>query len=268
MKATFKQEWKAGKKRILYTSIVLAAVLLGTVLINFIAYQTKSGNITFFGMFLYKIGIVAGTIGIPVYALVRGGGNIKSILFGDTNYLMLLIPEHSWALLCAKQILNLAEYIIYAVPAAFYLSFMGPTLGLVMKTNINGFSVNGGSMQTYWNSVKQIYKFVLVKNLADTLQYAAACIILFFVLQSAINCAYALYSAFIHTKKPNPFLIGLIIFLLFYIPMRVGFLGMQNFTLYGNNASANLWNYLWRFAVFGACYFALTSWLLEKKIEV
>src|SRR5574344_1067419 len=96
MKATFRQEWKASKKRILYTSIVLAAILLGTVLINFIAYKTKSSNITFFGMFLYRIGILAGTIGIPIYALICGSGNIRSLLFSDTNYLMLLIPEHSW----------------------------------------------------------------------------------------------------------------------------------------------------------------------------
>src|SRR5574344_2742081 len=69
MKATFRQEWKASKKRILYTSIVLAAVLLGTVLINFVAYKTKSGNITFFGMFLYRVGIVFGTIGFPFYGV-------------------------------------------------------------------------------------------------------------------------------------------------------------------------------------------------------
>ena len=268
MKATFKQEWKAGKQRILYTSIVLAAVLLGTVLINFVAYKTKNGNITFFGMFLYRVGIVFGTIGIPIYALARGSGNIRPLLFSDTNYLMLLIPEHSWTLLGAKQLLNLAEYIIYALPAAFYLSFMGPTLGLVMQGQINGMAIGNATGGTYWESVKHIYQFVFVDHLAVSLQYALACVILFFVLQSAINCAYAIYSAFIHTKKPNRFLIAVIIFLLFYIPIRLGFLGMNHFQLYSDNASAALWNYMWRFALFGACYFGITAWLMEKKIEV
>lgn len=268
MKATFRQEWKASKKRILYTSIVLAAVLLGTVLINFVAYKTKSSNITFFGMFLYRIGILAGTIGIPIYALICGSGNIRSLLFSDTNYLMLLIPEHSWNLLGTKQLLNIAEYLIYAIPAAFYLSFMGPTLGLVMQGEVNGFQIGNATSSTYWESVKYIYHFVFVDHLAVSLQYVAACIILFFVLQSAVNCAYAIYSAFIHGKKPNGFLIAVIIFLLFYIPIRLGFLGMNNFHLYGDNASLQLWNYLWRFALFGAAYFGVTAWLMEKKIEV
>src|SRR5574344_131291 len=267
MKATFKQEWKSSENRILYTSLVLAVVLLGAALANFIAYQTKSDHVTFFGMFMYGTGIFC-TFAIPVYALARGSGNIRPLLFSDTNYLMLLIPEHSWNLLGAKQLLNLAEYVIYALPAAFYLSFMGPTLGLVMQGQINGMAIGNATGGTYWESVKHIYQFVFVDHLAVSLQYALACIILFLVLQAAINCAYAIYSAFIRTKKPNRFLIAVIIFLLFYIPIRLGFLGMNHFQLYSDNASATLWNYMWRFALFGACYFGITAWLMEKKIEV
>src|SRR5574344_207211 len=268
MKATFRQEWKAGKERILYTSIVLAVVLLGTALTNFIAYKTQNGNVTFFGMFLYTMGLIIGTIGIPIYSLIRGSGNIRSLLFGDTNYLMLLIPEHSWNLLGTKQLLNICEYLIYAIPAAFYLSFMGPTLGLVMKGQVNGIEIGAGQVSSYWESVKHIYHFVFAEHLGVTLQYVLACLILFFVIQSAANCAYAIYSTIMHAKQPNGFLSAVIIFLMFYILIRLGLYGMNNFQLYGDNASATLWTYLWRFALFGLAYFGITAYLMEKRIEV
>lgn len=267
MKATFKQEWKASRPRILYTSIVLAIVLLGAALTNFIAYETQSNHVTFFGMFMYGVGIFC-ALAIPVYALVRGSGNLRPLLFSDTNYLMLLVPEHSYTLLIAKQLINLAEYLIYVLPAAVYLSFMGPTAGLVMHTRINGVVYSSNGAETYWQSVRQLYKYVLVDNWAGTLQILAMGIILFVVLQAAINCAYALYSAFIHTKKPNKFLILVILFFLFYIPIRLGFLGIDQVRFEGLDSAGLCWNYIWRFAAFGAAYFGLTGWLMENKIEV
>jgi hypothetical protein len=269
MKATFKQEWKASKSRILYTSLVLAIVLLGAALTNFIAFQTQSNHVTFFGMFMYSVGIFC-TLAIPIYALIRGSGNLRQLLFSDTNYLMLLVPEHSYTLLLAKQLINLAEYLIYVIPAAFYLSFMGPTAGLSMHTTLNGILYNANPGSTYWESVKSIYKYVFVDNWAGILQLLAMAIIMFTVLQAAINCAYALYSAFIHTKRPNKFLILVILFFLFYIPIRLGFLGIDQvkYHIQNLNSAVIFWNYIWRFAVFGIVYFFLTGWLMENKIEV
>jgi hypothetical protein len=267
MKATFKQEWKSSENRILYTSLVLAVVLLGAALANFIAYQTKSDHVTFFGMFMYGTGMFC-TFAIPIYALAKGSGNIRPLLFSDTNYLMLLVPEHSWTLLLAKQLINLAEYVIYALPAAIYLSFMGPTAGLVMHSTFNGVIYDTNPGASYWENVKQIYKYAFVDNWSGTLQIALISVVMFVVLQAAINCAYAIYSAFIHTKKPNRFLILVILFFLFYIPIRLGFLGIDSMHLDGLSSAWKLWNYVWRFSVFGVVYFALTAWLMENKIEV
>jgi hypothetical protein len=267
MKATFKQEWKASRPRILYTSIVLAVVLLGAALTNFIAYETQSNHVTFFGMFMYAVGMFC-ALAIPVYALIRGSGNLRPILFSGSSYLLLLVPERSYTLLLAKQLVNLAEYLIYALPAAVYLSFMGPTAGLVMHTSVNGVVYNTSGAGTYWESVRQIYKYVLADNWQSSLQILAMAVILFVVLQAAINCAYALYSAFIHTKKPNKFLILVILFFLFYIPIRLGFLGIDQVRFQSLDSAKLFWNYIWRFAVFGAAYFFLTGWLMENKIEV
>ncbi|MBP3710505.1 MAG: hypothetical protein J6I73_08925 [Treponema sp.] len=261
-KATLRQEWKASKNRIAYTSAVIAIVLLGAALTNFIAYQTQSNHVTFFGMTMYVIGML-GLWAIPIYALARGSGNIRFMLFGDTSYLMLLVPERSYALLAAKQLINLAEFAIYAIPAAIYLSFMGPTAGLIFKelfTILIPFETDLGV--SYWENVRSIYHWVFVEHFFDMLQYCARLVILFVSAQATFNCAFALYSAFIHTKKPNGFLILVILFFLFYLPLRITFIGIEG------NAMSSFWNHLLRYVIFAAVYFAATSWLLENKLEV
>ena len=261
-KATLRQEWKASKNRIVYTSAIIAIILLGASLANFIAYQTQSNHLTFFGMTMYIIGMFS-VWAIPVYALSRGSGNIYFMLFGDTSYLALLVPERSYKLLAAKQLVNLGEFVLYAIPAAIYLSFMGPTAGLLFRDVFAGFvpfATNPGV--SYWQNVQNIYYWIFAEHLLDLLQYWARLMILFVSIQATFNCAFALYSAFIHTKKANGFLISVILFFLFYIPLRVTFINV------GGSAMSSFWNHFLRYVIFAAMYFALTGWLLENKLEV
>ena len=275
MQATLKQEWKASRLRILYTSAVIAMVLLGAALINFIAYQTRSDHLSLFGMAMYFIGFCCMGI-IPLYALVRGSGNMQPILFGDTGWLALLVPERSYAQLGARQLVNLAEYVIYMLPALLYLSFMAPTAGLLFHgafSEYMPFSVDPG--MSYVESIKQLYRFVFAEHFLELLQLGAMGVISFASWQAMFNFAMALYSAFIRTKKPNKFLIVVIIFFLFYFPMRIGTLGFDtdvsdmvpNSSLYGTMLRY-AWNHTLRYAIFGAVYFSATGWLMEHKIEV
>lgn len=275
MQATLKQEWKASRLRILYTSAVIAMVLLGAVLVNFIAYQTKSDHLSLFGMTMYFIGFCCMGI-IPLYALVRGSGNMQPILFGDTGWLALLVPERSYAQLGARQLVNLAEYVIYMLPALLYLSFMAPTAGLLFHGAFSEylpFSVNPG--MSYVESIKQLYRFVFVEHFLELVQFGIMGIISFASWQAMFNFAMALYSAFIRTKKPNKFLIVVIIFFLFYFPMRIGTLGfdtdmsdmVRDSSFYGAVLRYS-WNHTLRYAIFGAVYFLATGWLMEHKIEV
>jgi len=274
MQATLKQEWKASRLRILYTSAVIAMVLLGAVLVNFIAYQTKSDHLSLFGMTMYFIGFCC--MGIPLYALVRGSGNMQPILFGDTGWLALLVPERSYAQLGARQLVNLAEYVIYMLPALLYLSFMAPTAGLLFHGAFSEylpFSVNPG--MSYVESIKQLYRFAFAEHFLELVQFGAMGVISFASWQAMFNFAMALYSAFIRTKKPNKFLIVVIIFFLFYFPMRIGTLGFDNdvsdmvrdSSFYGAVLRYS-WNHTLRYAIFGAVYFLATGWLMEHKIEV
>ena len=275
MHATLKQEWKASRLRILYTSAVIAMVLLGAVLVNFIAYQTRSDHLSLFGMILYFIGFCCAGI-IPLYALLRGSGNMQPILFGDTGWLALLVPERSYAQLGARQLVNLAEYVIYMLPALLYLSFMAPTAGLLFHGAFSEylpFPVNPG--MSYVESIKQLYRFAFVEHFLELVQFGVMGVISFASWQAMFNFAFALYSAFIRTKKPNMFLIVVIIFFLFYFPLRVGTLGFDaDITDMVRHASVytSLLHYSWnrtlRYAIFGAVYFLATGWLMEHKIEV
>jgi len=275
MQATLKQEWKASRLRILYTSAVIAMVLLGAVLVNFIAYQTQANRLSVFGMILYFIGFCCIGI-IPLYAVLRGSGNIQPLLFGDTGWLALLVPERSYVQLGARQLINLAEYVIYMLPSIIYLSFMAPTAILLFQSTFSEylpFAVNPG--MSYVECIRQLYRFVFTEYFFELLQLFAMSLLSFMTWQATFNFACALYAAFIRTKKPNMFLIVVIIFFLFYFPLRVGTLGFDaDITDMVRHASVytSLLHYSWnrtlRYAIFGAVYFLATGWLMEHKIEV
>ena len=120
-----------------------------------------------------------------------------------------------------------------------------------------------------------MYRFVFAEHFLELLQFGAMGVISFASWQAMFNFAMALYSAFIRTKKPNKFLIVVIIFFLFYFPMRIGTLGFDtdvsdmvpNSSLYGTMLRY-AWNHTLRYAIFGAVYFSATGWLMEHKIEV
>ncbi|MCI1208689.1 MAG: hypothetical protein LKF96_04520 [Treponema sp.] len=269
MKTVLREEWKAGRARIKITSIVLAVILLGSVLVNVTAYRTGLSHVTFFGSFLYIFSLILGTVGIPVYALVRGSGNIRSLLFDDTNYLLLLLPKRSYVLLGGRQLMNLAEFCIYFIPSLCYLSLLGPTGGLLW--NWFGGSLHAGT--TYWHNVSALYRELFIEYPAWTVQTFLMVLISFAAVQATLNCAFAIYASFVHSKKPHKFLMALIIFFLFYLEVRVSTWGMNRllFTrpFYAEPTAAGAaWFHVGILAAFGTVYFLLTGWLLENRIEV
>lgn len=273
MKAVLKQEWKASRARILYTSAVIALVLLGAVLVNIISYQIKNDKLAAFGGLLYFLSICCFAL-IALYSALRGSGNIRTLLFSDTNYLMLLVPRRSFVLLGGKQIINLAEYLIYLLPATLYMLLLLPTAGLHIDfSRTLLFSdtpfANIDSGKTYAENVLQVFHYVFVEHNFELVIIGLSAVIGFFTFQSALNCAYSIYGAFIRMKKPNKFLILVILFLLYYIPIQISsadFSGL-NITINFNSLQAYLVG-LVKLAFFGIVYFSITSYLLEKKIEI
>ncbi len=267
MRFILRQEWKASKKRIKKTSVILAVIILGSAVVNFIAYKTRTSHVTFFGSFLYICSLFILTIGIPVFALARGSGNIRSMLFEDTNYLALLVPCHSYEILGARQIINLLEFIIYFIPGILYLSLLGPTGGLVW--NFGKFATNPG--YTYWHNVLSLYREFFIINWKWSLQSFCMILVSFAAFQSTINCAFAIYAAFVHSRKTHKFLMAVIIFLLFYIEIRVSTWGLHeilfNRGMIYQSHTTFLWYHLGIFLLFGFLYFVVTSWLLEWVIE-
>ncbi|OJF77362.1 MAG: hypothetical protein BKP49_02545 [Treponema sp. CETP13] len=273
MKTVLRQEWRASKKRIGMTSIVIAGIMLFTILVNLFSYYAQDIHVFGFGKLLYIMCLIIAPWGISLFTLIKGSGNLHSILFKDTNYLVLTLPVHSWVLMGGKMLMNLFEYFIYAVPAAIYLSFLGPTGEfLFFRNTINGFnfSFNSGAEVTntgtsYWYNVKMIYKTVL-ENWQNILQIGLILIILFIVVQIFFNMAFAVYGTFIKTRKRHIFLMALIVFLIFFIPIRCSSAMVMYLSL--NNILPETSAFVGVMLAFAFLYFVLTSWLIEKKIEV
>jgi len=266
MKTVLRQEWRASKKRIFIASAVLAAIMGFCILINVFAYYTKAKHISGFGSLLYMLCLQLATWGVVVFSLTKGSGNLHTVLFKNTNYLMLTVPKRSWILMGGKILMNLFEFIIYAIPSAIYLSFLGPTGEfLFFHTNsifITKFESSGTS---YWYNVKMLYKTVF-DNLGQSLQILLSIVIIFVVIQVFFNMAFAIFASFIKSKKKHSILMSVIIFFMFYIPIKVS--SSLYDTFFAHTASPQILATVAIMVLFAVVYFVLTSWLMENKIEV
>jgi len=270
MKTVLRQEWQASKKRIGITSIVLAGIMLFAISLNVLAYYTKDLHVSGFGTFLYIICLQLSTFGIALFALIKGSGNLHTVLFKDTNYLILTLPKRSWVLMGGKLIMNLIEYLIYTIPAAIYLSFLGPTAEFIfgnfkfnMSTVMGEQEITNGS--SYWYNVKMLYKTVF-GNFDQVLKVALLIAVTFIVIQIFFNIAFAIYATFIKSKKKHSIIMAIIIFFMFFIPTRVASTIFRTITM--NNVLPEMSIFTVIMLAFAVIYFVLTSWLIEKKIEV
>jgi hypothetical protein len=266
MKTVLRQEWRASKKRIFIASAVLAAIMGFCILINVLAYYTNAKHISGFGTLLYILCLQVATWGVVVFSLSKGSGNLHTILFKDTNYLMLTVPKRSWILMGGKILMNLFEFIIYALPSAIYLSFLGPTGEFIFFHTNQIFSTNFESNGTaYWYNVQMLYKTVF-DNLGQSLQIILSIIIIFVVIQVFFNMAFAIFASFIKSKKKHSILMAIIIFFMFYIPIKVSSSLYDAF--FAHTESPQILAIVAIMLAFAVVYFVLTSWLIENKIEV
>ncbi|HZK19748.1 MAG TPA: hypothetical protein VFC68_03375, partial [Treponemataceae bacterium] len=214
MKTVLRQEWNASKKRIVTVSVVLAGIMTFCIFINVLTYYLNTKHVFGFGILLYILCFFIGTSGVVLFSLIKGSGNLHSVLFKETNYLMLTIPKRSWVLMGGKILMNLFEFIIYAIPTAFYLSFLGPVGEFfIQKIVLNGKTVNEGFTiaHSYWGNVKQLYHAVFVTGLGHTIQVIVFVVSMFVVVQIFLNMAFAIYAAFIKLKKKHFILMAIII---------------------------------------------------------
>lgn len=264
--AVLREEWRASRARIRMTSIAIAAVTLGAAAVNILAYITRA-PLTFFCVAAYAAAFVCFAL-IPFYAWSRGSGNLHAVLFGETAPLALLVPVRAAPLLLGRQLVNLAEYLIYAVSAFVYLLLMAPTSTFLFHTF---FPNDRYHMGVYWETTRDFFVNVFHNEWRGTVHITLMCAVFFLAVQATLNCAAAIYSAFVHTQKtarPNRFLMFVIIAALFYLPMRVGTLGLDRIVIERLDYAYRVWPYLARLAGFAALYFVLTAYLIEKKVEV
>lgn len=265
--AVARQEWLASRQRIVRSSIVLASVMLGAAAVNIASYLTHA-SLTFFCAVSYIAAFVC-FAGVPIYSIVKGSGNIHPVLFGETAPLALLVPVRAATLLAGKQLVNAAEYVIYAVPSLVYLLLMTPTGTFLFRVL---FPADRYHIGVYWDTTKEFFNNVFIVERLATVHIALLCIVFFVSAQAVLNCAAAIYSAFVRgsksQKRPSKLIMFLIIVLLFYLPARLGTLGIENANIGAPAFAYRAWPYMARLVIFAAVYFALTAYLMEKKIEV
>lgn len=269
--SVLREEWLASVPRIKKTSITIAAIMLGAAAVNVGAYATRLGALTFFCIETYIAAFVC-CAAIPVYALIAGGGNIRKVLFGESAPLMLLVPVRASSLLFGKQVINLAEYLIYAVQSFCYLMIMAPT-GVFMWWALTPREFTYPiDVTDYWRCVSEFFTTIFRVEWRGSAHITLMCITAFVAVQATVNFASAVYSAFVHSNKergkPSSFVMVIIIALLFYIPLRVGTLGIDRIVIERLDFAYRVWPYMARLCVFAAVYFALTAYLIERKVEV
>lgn len=265
--AVVRQEWLASRARIARSSIALASVMLGAAVINIVSYLTRA-NLTFFCVAVYFAALVC-FVAVPIYAIVKGSGNIYPVLFGDTAPLALLVPVRAAVLLAGKQLVNITEYLIYAIPSFIYLLLMTPTSTFLFRAF---YPEDRYHIGVYWDTTKEFFHNVFCVDWMATLHIALLCIAEFIAVQATLNCAAAIYCAFVRASKtqrrPSRIIMFVIIVLLFYLPIRVGTLGIEHARIDIPSFAYRAWPYMARQCVFAAAYFALTAYLMEKKVEV
>lgn len=281
-----RQEWLASIPRIKKTSIAIAVIMLGAGVINVGAYLTHYGALTFFCMATYAAAFVCDAV-IPFYALLTGSGNIRKMLFGESAPLMLLVPVRAAVILLGCQIVNLIEYLIYALSSFIYLVIMAPTSLFMWQAMSKNLFNAVYDVADYGACVKEFLYSVFVAERRGAIHITLLVIVAFLSVQATLNCAAAIYAAFVrgkpplyrspynkensnteHERKPSRFIMVIILAALFYIPIRVGTLGIDGIVIERLDFVYRVWPYMARLALLSVMYFIFTAYLIERKIEV
>lgn len=263
MISVLRQEWKARKHIIALASAALFVFAAIGMPLGVLGADSES-RLPFYGVFVALLVIsVLLTAGCVFFLpLFRGAGNIGNDLLGDRGYLLLSLPKKPAVLFAGKMIIGLAEFLIYAVPVFFYLSFSMPLAAVMLNT----------ASETYAEMIQKTYHTAFVEQLNVTISVFFTAIAFFIFAQTAVNLVVVLYRSFIRTRKA-PFLMILFTFIAVFIPMKTGaYLADFVMPLFGTEFMPDILLLLLIFTgcflLFSVLYFFITILLFERKVEI
>ena len=248
MLSVLKQEFFIHKKNMMIMSIFIVALYVGCGILyglNNVFSDSEALDDTFAMWFGMSFSI--GTLGAFFIALIKGAGSMNDILFKDTGSLMKTIPVNSWTLIGGKMLIGLLEFVFYAILFVIFMAICA-----LCEVSSNNIHIN----------------FDFVDIVPEILTLCCAVVLGFVILQSIINLALTLFATFGRKSRFSKFIIGLMIYLLFYATMRTigAFLDVINFELL--NDILDVWIPLGIFTVVGGIFYAITCVLYEKKVNI
>ncbi|MGI5173225.1 hypothetical protein H0R92_06455 [Treponema sp. OMZ 840] len=262
MISILRQEWKARKHTIALVSAALFVFAAIGLPLGTVGADSES-QLPFYGLFIALLVISALlTVGCVFFLpLLKGAGNIGNDLLSDRGYLLLSLPKKPVVLFAGKMIIGLAEFLIYAVPVFFYLTFSMPLAGIL----------HPAASKSYGELIRKIYYFLFIEQLNVTVCVFFTAIAFFVFAQTVVNFVVVLYRSFMRTRKAS-FLMILFTFIAVFVTLKTAE-RLSDLIIPPVSGDAPVPDILLLlftgcFLVFSALYFFITILLFERKVEI
>jgi len=201
-------------------------------------------------------------------------GHIDELLYKDTNYLMLTIPIRSEAILGGRILAGFVEYLIYALIACIFFIIIGAQQAVFY----------GQSGQTLISVLGDVFYQIFIQNFLPFLYGVLLLVSSFLLVGTAFMFVKALTRSFIR-KKMAAQIIAVILFILIferiialgtylstrwdlvqYIDLRL--MSSQYYSLVNIQPLPVHLVTIIMTMIISAGFFAATSWLFDKKVEL
>ena len=245
------------------------------------------GSMVLLGIFKTPLGTMGTTgnlwLGLTFFALAFiplvmfftcSNGHIDELLYKDTNYLMLTIPIRSEAILGGRILAGFVEYLIYALIACIFFIIIGAQQAVFY----------GQSGQTLISVLGDVFYQIFIQNFLPFLYGVLLLVSSFLLVGTAFMFVKALTRSFIR-KKMAAQIIAVILFILIferiialgtYLSTRWDLVQYIDLRLMSSQYDAfvniqpmpvHLVTIIMTMLI-SADFFAATSWLFNKKVEL
>jgi len=245
------------------------------------------GSMVLLGIFKTPLGTMGTTgnlwLGLTFFALAFiplvmfftcSNGHIDELLYKDTNYLMLTIPIRSEAILGGRILAGFVEYLIYALIACIFFIIIGAQQAVFY----------GQSGQNLISVLGDIFYQIFAQNFLPFLYGVLLLVSSFLLVGTAFMFVKALTRSFIR-KKMAAQIIAVILFILIferiialgtYLSTRWDLVQYIDLRLMSSQYDAfvniqpmpvHLVTIIMTMLI-SAGFFAATSWLFDKKVEL
>jgi len=269
----FKYEIRRRLNTILILSGTMAVLAIGSMILLGV-FKTPLGTMGTTGNLWLGLTFFALAFIPLVMFFTCSNGHIDELLYKDTNYLMLTIPIRSEAILGGRILAGFVEYLIYALIACIFFIIIGAQQAVFY----------GQSGQNLISVLGDIFYQIFAQNFLPFLYGVLLLVSLFLLVGTAFMFVKALTRSFIR-KKMAAQIVAIILFILIferiialgtylstrwdlvqYIDLRLmssqydAFVNIQPMPVHLVTIIMTL--------LISAGFFAATSWLFNKKVEL